>query len=101
MRRALDEVVVTGIQTTLPFDHELVRDEAFLDDDGSHLATDWVAERWDGPASRRRAQEVAARIAADTFRDGVAGVASLRKDSDPRSGWRRTGRDAAVDSWPR
>ena len=32
LRRALDEVEVTGIQTTLPFDRWLVRDEAFLRD---------------------------------------------------------------------
>ena len=101
LRRALDEVVVTGIQTTLPFDRELVRDEAFLDDDGSRLATDWVADRWDGAAARRHAREKAADIAAHAARDTVASIPSLRKDSDSRSGWRRTARDAAVDRWPR
>ena len=56
MRRALDEVVVSGIQTTLPFHRALVRDPAFADETGSTLSTDWVGERWDGPRrpSRRR-----------------------------------------------
>jgi len=40
MRRALDEIVIAGIQTTLPFDRALVRDRAFLD---GMLSTDYVA----------------------------------------------------------
>ena len=35
MRRALDEVEVTGVQTTLPFDRALVRDPAFADETGA------------------------------------------------------------------
>ena len=55
LRRALDEVEVSGIQTTLPFDRALVRDGRFLADDGAELSTDWVADHWDGPRRRRRA----------------------------------------------
>ena len=50
LRRALDEVEVTGIQTTLPFDRALVRDPRFLA--GDELAIDWVERYWDGPAAR-------------------------------------------------
>jgi acetyl/propionyl-CoA carboxylase alpha subunit len=105
LRRALDEVVVTGIQTTLPFDRALVRDAAFLDDDGSALSTDWVEKRWDAPASRGRARDAAVRVAAAAFREAsreswVAPV-SLRKDGSPRSEWAQMGRRSGVDRWPR
>jgi acetyl/propionyl-CoA carboxylase alpha subunit len=101
LRRALDEVVVTGIQTTLPFDRELVRDEAFLLDDGGVLSTDWVGQRWDASRSRQDAREAALRVAAEAFSEGPTAAASLRKDIDPRSDWRRTGLEAAIDRWPR
>jgi acetyl/propionyl-CoA carboxylase alpha subunit len=103
LRRALDEVEVSGIQTTLPFDRALVREPAFLDAD--ELSTDWVASRWDGTADRRSVRDVAVRAAALAFREAAAGgagadEASLRKDS-PGSGWRDAARQAAVDRWPR
>jgi len=99
MRRALDEIVVTGIQTTLPFDRALVRDAAFADDEGALLSTDWVAERWDGAADRARAVEVAAAVAAGI---GPAVVrASLHRDDGPRSGWRAAARQAMIERWPR
>jgi acetyl/propionyl-CoA carboxylase alpha subunit len=103
MRRALDEVTVSGIQTTLPFHRALVRDPAFADGDGSMLSTDWVAERWAGPTDRARVAEVAA-IAAATAAVAHGPVhASLRKDAPApaESGWRRAGRQAATDRWPR
>ncbi len=99
LRRALDEVEVTGIQTTLPFDRALVRDERFLGDDGEALSTDWVAEHWDGAAERRRALDVAAVAAARSAGSDVR--VSLRKDDPPRSPWRAAGRTAATDRWPR
>jgi acetyl-CoA carboxylase, biotin carboxylase subunit len=108
MRRALDEIEVGGIQTTLPFDRALVRDPAFVSAD--ELSTDWVPSRWDGAADRRRVREVAARAAAVAFRAAVSGggtvggvsaePASLRKDG-PGAGWRDAARRAAVDRWPR
>jgi acetyl/propionyl-CoA carboxylase alpha subunit len=107
MRRALDEVVVTGIQTTLPFDRALMRDPAFA---AADLSTDWVAERWDGEADRASALGTAARVAAGAGVADAASVppaargsvedASLRKDSDG-SAWRTAGRAAATDRWPR
>ena len=114
MRRALDEVVVTGIQTTLPFDRALMRDPAFAAGD---ISTDWVATHWDGVADRASVLGAAARLAARAA-DGAAstrsaaktppqaagvppqGTPSLRKD-DPGSNWRNAGRTPATDRWPR
>jgi acetyl-CoA carboxylase biotin carboxylase subunit len=110
MRRALDEVAVTGIQTTLPFDRALMRDPTFA---AGEISTDWVDSRWDGEASRADALEQAARVAAGVAA-GVATVAvpadpagsdrvlrpSLRKDNGG-SAWREAGRTAATDRWPR
>jgi len=101
LRRALDEVEVTGIQTTLPFDRALVRDALFLDEDGARLSTDWVAEHWDGAAERRRALEVAVAAAAGTTASAKRPDVSLRKDDPAASAWRTAGRAAAVDRWPR
>jgi acetyl/propionyl-CoA carboxylase alpha subunit len=99
MRRALDEVDVTGIQTTLPFDRALLRDAAFLDSEG--LSTDWVPSHWDGVDARRRVREAAARAAASAIRAAPRDAApSLRKDV-PGSSWRVAARQAMVDRWPR
>jgi acetyl/propionyl-CoA carboxylase alpha subunit len=102
MRRALAEVVVTGVQTTLPFHRSLMRDEAFGDPSGAALSTDWVADRWDGPRERGEAAEVAAIAAATIAGSFVAMHApSLRKDTGPVSPWRAEARRAMVDRWPR
>ena len=101
MRRALGEVDVTGIQTTLPFHRALIRDDAFLGADGRSLSTDWVAERWDGAADRTRLFETAGIAAARVGTGSPAGMPSLRKDADPRSDWAKAGRETAVDRWPR
>ena len=103
MRRALAEVVVSGIQTTLPFDLALLDDPAFAEADGSLLSTDWVAERWDGAADRERVAQVAA-IAAVAAATGPDAPLSLRKDDQPPNtirAWRAAGRATAVDRWPR
>ena len=115
MRRALDEVAVTGIQTTLPFDRELFRADAFA---AAEISTDWVAQHWDGAARRSEALGIAARLAADTAMgagtaaDSAPSVGSgtapapdgsgpsLRKDG-PDSAWRATGRRIATERWPR
>jgi acetyl/propionyl-CoA carboxylase alpha subunit len=107
MRRALDDVQVTGIQTTLPFDRALVRDPAFRAADG--LATDWVERHWDGSAARSAALESARQAAADaSIPEGAAGdgrsmgLTSLRKDvASTGAAWRAAGRAAATDRWPR
>ena len=104
LQRALDDVEVTGIQTTLPFDRALVRDPDFRA--GDELAIDWVERRWDGPAARAAALgEAQAIAAAATGPDAGGGGAppSLRKDvaGQDASPWRRAGRIAATDRWPR
>ncbi len=43
LRRALDEQVITGIETTLPFHRWILRHEAFLSGD---VSTDFVADHW-------------------------------------------------------
>jgi acetyl/propionyl-CoA carboxylase alpha subunit len=99
MRRALDEVAVTGIQTTLPFDRALVRDPEFAAGD---ISTDWVEQHWDGTARRAEALTVAARIAARSPIGAAAGdgAPSLRKDAT-KTAWRDAGRTAATERWPR
>ena len=103
MRRALTEVVVSGIQTTLPFDLALLDDGGFAEAGGSNLSTDWVAERWDGPAARERVAGVAA-AAAGAAASGPDARPSLHKDDRAANGiraWRAAGRTAAIDRWPR
>jgi acetyl/propionyl-CoA carboxylase alpha subunit len=117
MRRALAEVEVTGIQTTLPFHRALMHDAAFV---GGELSIDHVAERWDGEAERDRVRPLAveaaaAAAAAAAASDGASARASsvqpaagpsaagpsLHKDGRDASAWRRAGRAAGVDRWPR
>jgi acetyl/propionyl-CoA carboxylase alpha subunit len=118
MRRALDEVEVTGIQTTLPFDRALMRDREFID--GGRLATDWIHRLWDGEADRARVHGRAAQAAAAAASGHTAAAvaaadpdghadgrprhdsgSSLRKDEDRTDRWRDAGRRAATDRWPR
>jgi acetyl/propionyl-CoA carboxylase alpha subunit len=95
MRRALDEVQVTGTQTTLPFDRDLMRDEAFA---RGEISTEWVDAHWDGEGRRLAALTMAARVAAGALPDESG--PSLRKDATG-SAWQRAGRAAALDRWPR
>jgi len=47
-RRALDEMVIEGMATVLPFDRLVVRDPAFVgDDDGFTVHTRWIETEWD------------------------------------------------------
>ena len=110
LARALDEIEISGIQTTLPFDRALVRNPRFAEGD---LSTDWVANEWDGQAARARAIEVAARVAAAAevgpgARTG-AGEATGIAEPDRRdrraqnatpAGWLAAARAEAVDRWP-
>ena len=106
MRRALDEVAVTGIQTTLPFDRALMRDEVFALGD---ISTDWVEANWDGAARRLAALEAAARTGAGATIHSAADPVNRSVPSDPApslrkdtfSAWRSAGRAAATDRWPR
>jgi acetyl/propionyl-CoA carboxylase alpha subunit len=98
--RALDETEVAGVQTTLPFHRWVVRDPAFK---AGELTTDWVAERWDGPAERAAARDRAVRaaatvgaLAADGRRDG-----GWRPWVDEPVAWRSAARATLMDRWPR
>jgi acetyl/propionyl-CoA carboxylase alpha subunit len=99
LRRALDETLIAGIQTTLPFHRFVARHDGFR---AGELSTEWVAEHWDGAGERARYAVVAA-CAAVT----VVGGAGSGKDATagPRpgalTGWGPAGRADAIDRWPR
>ena len=106
LRRALDEVEVAGIQTTLPFHRFVARDASFRD---AELSTSWVADNWRGPDAFARAAETA-QLAAGLAALDVAGAgeaASVPFRFDARAGasgdgrWFRAGIEAATDRWPR
>jgi acetyl-CoA carboxylase biotin carboxylase subunit len=105
--RALAEVQVAGIQTTLPFHRWVALDPDFRAGD---LSTDWVGDRWDGQAQRALALEAASNLAGLAALDGsvAPGGQPLGRDGHGQesqmrvvSGWRSAGREAAVDRWPR
>jgi acetyl/propionyl-CoA carboxylase alpha subunit len=114
LRRALDETIVTGLQTTLPFHRVVAAAPAFL---AGVVSTDWVADRWDGASHRRAALDRAVAAAAGAAAARIAapadGPVSVRKDApltgrverpDQRpagSAWREAGRRAGTDRWPR
>ena len=112
LRRALDEVEIAGIQTTLPFHRFVARDASFR---AAELSTGWVGEHWDGPADHRRAVETAQLAAGLAAMDaavaaggaGLAampagGVAAAARSGTPADGrWHRSGLEAAQDRWPR
>ena len=129
LRRALDEIEVGGIQTTVPF-HRFVTDE--LDFNGGRLSTGYVGEHWDGPAAHDRAARAAQlAMAIDTLEPlAVAGGDGRRAGVIPTAGpvgfgngggtapglappggspaapstqspaWRRAGRAAGRNRWP-
>ncbi|MDQ6795943.1 MAG: acetyl-CoA carboxylase biotin carboxylase subunit [Chloroflexota bacterium] len=103
LRRALEEVEVTGIQTTLPL-HRFVADHpSFL---AADISTDWVAQHWDGPTDRTKAlaeaQLVAARIvAAGTPKGPPDAVKGPGRGSAASAAWRAASREAGLDRWPR
>jgi acetyl/propionyl-CoA carboxylase alpha subunit len=101
LARALDETVVTGIQTTLPFHRFVARHAGFAAGD---LSIDWVAEEW-APvveSDRARALATASKAAAAASAEKNASLtASTRADSGPGSAWSREGRARAIDRWPR
>ena len=103
LARALDEIRVDGIQTTLPFHRAMVRHDGFR---AGPLPTDWVDEHWAAIAAeeRRAALEVAAVIAAHA----VAGLQMSTRtlpavvaSEAAGSAWARAGRRRATDRWPR
>ncbi|HET9457567.1 MAG TPA: hypothetical protein VFO78_09510, partial [Candidatus Limnocylindrales bacterium] len=116
--RALDEVEVTGIQTTLPFHRFVARHAGFR---AAELSTSWVEEEWEpiAAADRARALAIATRAAvaavtglvAPARRPGTPGESSgpatpeagpaLMDRSTRTHGWRDAARADATDRWPR
>ena len=95
--RALDEAVVTGIQTTLPFHRFVAHHPGFLEGD---VSIDWVAEEW-GPAmvGERAIALTAAAWAAAAHAPPAPGPSAA--EAAPRSAWSRDGRARGIDRWPR
>ncbi|HET7676610.1 MAG TPA: biotin carboxylase N-terminal domain-containing protein [Candidatus Limnocylindrales bacterium] len=113
LRRALDELRVAGIQTTLPFHRWLAGHAAFV---GAELATDFVARHWQPAEARATAAREAAMLAAAArtgshARKAVPASQAGQPAHDGRgpedagagrtSGWREQGRLEATARWPR
>ena len=107
LRRALDEVEIAGIQTTLPFHAFVARAPSFR---AADLSTGWVGEHWDGPGERRlaiEAAQLAAGLSAMDAAVAAGGVPAPIPATSPRTGgsadgrWHRSGLEAAQDRWPR
>jgi acetyl/propionyl-CoA carboxylase alpha subunit len=119
LARVLDEVEVTGIQTTLPFHRFVAAHPGFR---AAELSTDWVAEHWDPAveADRGAALEIAATVVGavaagdDSGRSSGEGAGSgSRAGPEARqpspssmerrngsSGWLRAAREEGIDRWP-
>jgi len=102
LARALGEVEVTGVQTSLPFHRFVAGHPGFA---SGTLSTDWVAAEWDPAmeADRGRALAVASRFAAAvaaTAASSVAPTDAAAGRDRPSSGWQRAGRDDDTDRWP-
>ena len=110
--RALDEVEVAGIQTTLPFHRFVAADPGFR---AGELSIDWVAEQWDGAAEQDRARRLAMLAAGLAALDGEnaaglsegagpSGAARLAprdaRGDGPAGGWSRAALHAMTDRWP-
>ena len=110
LRRALDEVEIGGIQTTLPFHRFVATDQAFR---SAELSTGWVTERWDGAGEQlagARLAQLAAGLHAIHVPAGTPGLPATgspagraaRTDPAQRDGaWHRAGLEDAADRWPR
>jgi acetyl-CoA carboxylase biotin carboxylase subunit len=99
--RALDETVVTGIQTTLPFHRFVATDPTFR---AGEVSIDWVAERWQPamPGLRSDALDAAAAaVAGSAASAGATPPPAPAPEGAGVSGWRSAARRAAVDRWPR
>jgi acetyl/propionyl-CoA carboxylase alpha subunit len=99
LARALDETIVTGIQTTLPFHRFVARHAGFASGD---VSIDWVADEWASAVEADRATALeaaswaAAAATAESSRRQVPGA-----DAGRRTSWATEGRARAVDRWPR
>jgi acetyl/propionyl-CoA carboxylase alpha subunit len=104
LRRALDETEIAGIQTTLPFDRFVARNDRFR---AGELSIEWVAEAWDGPADKARHAHTAAEAAAFAVAAGLlepvpagAMAPAPAPARAPESAWAVAARADATDRWP-
>ena len=113
LRRALDELEVGGLQTTLPFHRFVVDEPDFV---AGRLSTGYVGEHWDGTAAFARAARAAQLAAAldaltaasptaagpgpaPSVGEGSSGPADASSTARS-SAWRRAGRLAGSARWP-
>jgi acetyl-CoA carboxylase, biotin carboxylase subunit len=112
LRRALDEYVIAGVRTTIPFAQWLTRQPRFLAGD---FSTDFIAEEWrpEEFAQQERAtsdgapltdEQVAALVAALLARDNATAHAARRRDATGNGQeegwrWRLAGRKTAASGW--
>jgi acetyl/propionyl-CoA carboxylase alpha subunit len=106
--RALDETVVTGIQTTLPFHRRIATDPGFRD---GGLTIDWVDEQWATMLVHGRsaaldaarwaaAAQVAAPAVGPSATEPVPAATAASSPGADTSEWARVGRARAIDRWP-
>jgi acetyl/propionyl-CoA carboxylase alpha subunit len=100
LRRALDETVVTGVQTTLPFHRFVARHPGFGAGD---VSIDWVGIEWSpaAEADRASALEAASRAAAAVLGEVLKHPVPPGGVRGGGSAWARDGRARAIDRWPR
>ena len=106
LRRALDELEVGGVQTTLPFHRWLVDQPGFAD--ATDLATDFVARAWRptelvAQAALAAADAVAATARAqapDRLRPPSARSGEERPEPDGGAWWRAGIAERMTDGWP-
>jgi len=98
--RALDELEITGIQTTLPFHRFVAGHEGFR---SGEVSTGWVADEWDAVAGgiRQKALDIAATAAAATSVSATPTAPADRQSADLPDGWHLAAREDALDRWPR
>jgi acetyl/propionyl-CoA carboxylase alpha subunit len=116
LRRALDEIEIGGVQTTVPFHRAMLAERGFAGATG--LSTTWVDSHWDGAASRASAVRAALLAAGLAELEGpapaaptdvpdptVPGASRRPVTAAGRAGevsaWRAAGRVGATDRWPR
>jgi acetyl-CoA/propionyl-CoA carboxylase, biotin carboxylase, biotin carboxyl carrier protein len=97
LRRALDEVAIDGIQTTLPLHRRVARDPSFRAED---LSTDWLVRHWDGAAERGTTRHAAAIIAGLAALDRVRPALPDGRPGGDESAWRALARREAVERGP-
>ena len=98
--RALDEVEITGIQTTLPFHRFVAGHEGFR---SGELSTGWVADEWDPAVGAIRQKALATAVLAGAAAANAADpapAANVRPSADPSDGWYLAAREDALDRWP-